>query len=427
MKNNLVSVFLWGREICRLEWLGGYKQHFGKLGAKISFHPDYAETGWNLDPLGPYTTDYYFVRKGLSDYCRATEYEGLPRFMSGVLPDVWGNKVFSAWVQSRNLRHSDINSVDKLAFIGNRGMGALEFVPQMYHPGEAERIALDELFSLAREIELARSEISLDLKNNPGINDLMSVGMSAGGQHPKAIIAIDRTTGEIRSGQILLPENFTQYLLKFRDSDNWPGPELEYIYSKMASLAGIQMERCELLDIGGQKHFLTERFDRKKGEKQYTATLQALCGPVSSYEDIFKAFRKLKLPATDREQLYRRAVFNYLACVCDDHDKNFSLIMSRDGNWHLSPAYDETFTVNLVNRFIDDKHAMVLTGSDRRVSEAQLLKLAEENDIQRAPLIITEVLNAVKEFRSLAEEAGLEHPVMEIVASYLKMQSDALH
>ena len=132
MKENIVSVQLWGREICKLEWRGGYKQRFGKLGSVVSFHPDYVSYGWDLDPIGPYSHSIYMVQQGGSDWCRAKEYEGLPRFMSGSLPDDWGNAVFSAWVDSRKIRHADITAVDKLAFIGKRGMGALEFVPVLY-------------------------------------------------------------------------------------------------------------------------------------------------------------------------------------------------------------------------------------------------------------------------------------------------------
>ena len=91
MKGNIVSVFLWGREICKLQWQGGYKQGFGKLGSLVSFSPEYVSYGWDLDPIGPYNSSVYLVQRGMSDWCRATENEGLPRFLSGSLPDDWGN------------------------------------------------------------------------------------------------------------------------------------------------------------------------------------------------------------------------------------------------------------------------------------------------------------------------------------------------
>ena len=319
MKDNIVSVNLWGREIAKLEWRGGYKQKFGKLGSVISFHPDYTSYGWDLDPIGPYNHSIYLVQRGLSDWCRAKEHEGLPRFLSGALPDDWGNAVFSAWAESRKIRHSDITSVDKLAFIGKRGMGALEFVPALYDGMAPENaLMLEELYDLSRQIQKSREGVSLDLGSSPGLGDLMSVGMSAGGMHPKAIIAIDWSTGEVRSGQFLLPEAFTQYILKFRDSDFWPTAEVELAYHKMAVRCGIKMENCRMLGIEGRNHFLTERFDRKDGAKVHTATLQALNGETVEYEQIMRACRKLRLPYLDMEQVFRRAVFNYLSGVCDD-------------------------------------------------------------------------------------------------------------
>ena len=421
MKDNIVSVNLWGREIAKLEWRGGYKQKFGKLGSVISFHPDYTSYGWDLDPIGPYNHSIYLVQRGLSDWCRAKEHEGLPRFLSGALPDDWGNAVFSAWAESRKIRHSDITSVDKLAFIGKRGMGALEFVPALYDgmaPDNA--LMLEELYDLSRQIQKSREGVSLDLGSSPGLGDLMSVGMSAGGMHPKAIIAIDWSTGEVRSGQFLLPEAFTQYILKFRDSDFWPTAEVELAYHKMAVRCGIKMENCRMLGIEGRNHFLTERFDRKDGAKVHTATLQALNGETVEYEQIMRACRKLRLPYLDMEQVFRRAVFNYLSGVCDDHDKNFSFTLTPDGIWRLAPAYDVTFTVNLQNRFIGDRHVMSLSGQNRRVTRDDILRCAEQGDIKNASSILEEIKDAIGLFETIATELGIEKPVRNLILSHIR-------
>ncbi|MBQ9653099.1 MAG: type II toxin-antitoxin system HipA family toxin [Bacteroidales bacterium] len=421
MKDNIVSVNLWGREIAKLEWRGGYKQKFGKLGSVISFHPDYTSYGWDLDPIGPYNHSIYLVQRGLSDWCRAKEHEGLPRFLSGALPDDWGNAVFSAWAESRKIRHSDITSVDKLAFIGKRGMGALEFVPALYDgmaPDNA--LMLEELYDLSRQIQKSREGVSLDLGSSPGLGDLMSVGMSAGGMHPKAIIAIDWSTGEVRSGQFLLPEAFTQYILKFRDSDFWPTAEVELAYHKMAVRCGIKMENCRMLGIEGRNHFLTERFDRKDGAKVHTATLQALNGETVEYEQIMRACRKLRLPYLDMEQVFRRAVFNYLSGVCDDHDKNFSFTLTPDGIWRLAPAYDVTFTVNLQNRFIGDRHVMSLSGQNRRVTRDDILRFAEQGDIKNASSILEEIKDAIGLFETIATELGIEKPVRNLILSHIR-------
>lgn len=424
MKNNIVSVQLWGKEIARLEWRGGYKRKFGKLGAVVSFHPDYASYGWDLDPIGPYNHSTYWVQQGLSDWCREKEYEGLPRFLSGALPDDWGNAVFSAWIDNKKIRHADITSVDKLAFIGKRGMGALEFFPVLYDGMTPENaLMLEELYDLSLQIQKSREGISVDLGANPGLNDLMAVGMSAGGMHPKALIAIDWNSGEVKSGQFLLPETFTQYILKFKDSETWPTAEVELAYHKMAVKCGIQMENCRLLPIRGQNHFLTERFDRKKGRKLHIATLQALNGETDSYEQIMKVCRKMRLPYPDIEQIFRRSVFNYLSGVCDDHDKNFSFILTPDGIWRLAPAYDVTFTVNLQNKFIGDRHVMSLSGENRKITRDDILRFADQGDIRNASSILEEIKEAVGSFEAIASEAGIEKPACDLILSHIRSYS----
>ena len=139
MKNNVVRVLLWGKEICRLQWQGGYREGFGKVGALVSFNPEYIDYGFDVDPLGPYRNSVYMVQKGMSDLCRATDNEGLPRFLISSLPDDWGNQVFSSWIENNNIRSRNITSVDKLAFIGSRGMGGFEFVPEQYSSSSDDR------------------------------------------------------------------------------------------------------------------------------------------------------------------------------------------------------------------------------------------------------------------------------------------------
>ena len=419
MNNNTISVKLWGTEICKLEWRGGYKTRFGKIGAVVSFSKAYASTPWNLDPLGPYSTHYYFVREGLSDWCRATSDEGIPRFLSGSLPDDWGNTVFSAWMAQNNLHYTNVNTVHKLAFIGKRGMGALEYEPADEHPTAEDRLVLEQLYEAAQQVQLLRETKSINLDDNPGVNDLIVVGTSAGGMHPKAIISIDWETGDIRSGQIPLPASYKHYILKFKDVPAWPSAEIEYTYYKMASRSGIEMSPCRILSAGGENHFLVERFDRADGKKIHMATLYALAGTVSDYQDALSVCRRLNLPYADREQLFRRIVFNYLAGVCDDHDKNTSFLMFPDGTWRLSPAYDETFTVNLTNRFLADRHALSLNGKNQGVTREDLLAFGISNDIKDASLIIEDVADAVRSFSGLAE--GLEIPagIKGIIQDYI--------
>jgi len=423
MKGNIVRVVLWGQEVCRLMWKGGYRERFGKIGSEVTFNPDFYENGWDLDPLGKYSIKKYLVRNGLSDYFRASEYSGLPRFLYGSLPDSWGNKVFSAWMQKNRIRASEINVVDKLSFIGKRGMGALEFIPQSYETAEDIAVELEELYSLAEEISHSRETMSVDLSANPGINDLMAVGMSAGGQHPKAIVAIDWDTMEVRSGQFCQPSNFKQYLLKFREDDGILSAEAEYAYYKMALDCGIDMMPSRLLEIRGVNHFLTERFDRDNGEKIHTSTLLSLNGETERYEDLFAVARALRLPKKEMDQLFRRSVFNYIAYVCDDHDRNFSFKMGKNGQWHLAPAYDLTFSVDLINPFIGPRHAMELDGTQVYSGKEQLYRFGRENDISDASRIIDRISEVIGNWKSYAEACGVKEKTAETIESFFKTAS----
>ena len=183
------------------------------------------------------------------------------------------------------------------------------------------------------------------------------------------------------------------------------------------------MENCRLLSIDGQNHFLTERFDRKHGKKLHTATLQALNGETVSYEQLMKVCRKMRLPYPDMEQIFRRAVFNYLSGVCDDHDKNFSFVLTPDGTWRLAPAYDVTFTVNLMNEFIGDRHVLSLSGENRHVMRDDILRFADQGDIRNASSILEEVSDAVNSFQTIATEIGIDVPVCSLIQSHILSHS----
>lgn len=193
----------------------------------------------------------------------------------------------------------------------------------------------------------------------------------------------------------------------------------------MAKACDIRMENSSLLPVGGANHFLTERFDRKNGRKIHSATLRSLCGEISSYDDIFKKCRALHLEYQDIEQLFRRTVFNYLAGVTDDHDKNFSFLMDENGVWSLAPAYDLTFTVNYKNRFIGERHAMSIEECDRNISREQFLRLAKENDVRDANNIIEEVISSVTTFRDKAQ-ALIPPEFSKLISGFIGEQVKAL-
>ena len=346
MESNIVSVMLWGEEVGKLYW-----DNRGKR-AVFSFNPDFVKKGIDIAPLTAST-------KGAAGNGfpvvgdKRKLYQGLPPFLADSLPDHWGNKVFEHWAAQNRISKQQLSPVDKLAFIGRRGMGALEFIPAVSGLESSNTIQIDSLYKLAQKIFDERQEIFVRDDENMDLQSLYEVGTSAGGQHPKAIIAINDETRDIRSGQVPLPEGYKYYILKFAEGNDFPFTQIEMAYYDMAKEAGIAMTPSRLVHIEGKYHFLTERYDRSGGKKLHTQTLAAINPDADSYDDMFETCRRLSLPANEQSELYRRMVFNVMAGNVDDHVKNFSFMMGSDGEWHITPAYDVTFSTNL-DGTIDD-------------------------------------------------------------------------
>lgn len=401
MRNNVVSVSLWDQEIGKLYW------DERRRVAVFQFAPDYAGQGIDVAPL-TYPLTANAVRRGLPiDGIRERAYLGLPSFICDALPDRWGNEVFTAWSRQQHVAEQDITPVDRLAFMGQRAMGALEFAPA-YELGKAVDINLPALYQQAKQILRARTEYAIGPSSPLSLDALYMVGTSAGGQQAKAIIAIDRDNGEIRSGQVMLPASFDYYILKFNHdaADSLPQTLLEMAYHDMAVDAGITMMSSQLIEIEGKQHFLTQRFDRVDGEKFYTQTAFALYPDTTDYDDLFYICRQLGLSAEEQSQLFRRLVFNVLACNCDDHSKNFSFMLRQGGRWQLAPAYDLNFVTGGTGAMVF-RHQLTVGGQASGIVREDLLRCAERNDIRGAAKIIDSVANIVDHFNHYAERYGV--------------------
>lgn len=399
MKTPLI-IRLWGKEIGRLCWDQKRRNSY------FTFHPDFLQEGLDIAPLSA------SINSPLSRYPIYGEddpkFQKLPSFLADSLPDAWGNLLFEQWCADQKLPLSHITPLEKLSFIGRRAMGALEFEPEIGHSPIADDIDLRSLSSLAKKIFTQRSEVRILPEDSITLQALMMVGTSAGGRQAKAIIAIHPETGEIRSGQQDDLLGFRYYLLKFGDSQ-WPSAEIELTYYQMAKLAGINMMPSSLMEVEGIRHFLTERFDRSNdGEghcfKHFTQTLAALYPEADSYERLLWVCRKLQLPEPEMKEVFRRLVFNWLANNTDDHSKNFSFIMDKDGRWHLSPAYDMTFIFNEGAHQPNRDHCLALHGKLADVTMEDILTFAKDNGIARPKAIVKEVYDALTGFRTLAEE-----------------------
>lgn len=418
MDNN-IKVTIWGKEVGRLTWDSRRKR------AVFEYAPNFLKG--NLD-IAPLTASIHNPRYRLPFYGEPNNniFFGLPAFISDSLPGRWGDTVFSAWASANGLNEDKLTSVDKLSFIGKRGMGALEFEPAQNIGDKDSNLALDQLYRKAQEILLKREETVI-AGQDLTLENLYEVGTSAGGQHTKAVIARNNITGEIRSGQIMLPSEYTYYILKFVEKDYYPLTKVEMVYYKLALKAGINMMHSELINIDEDLHFLTERYDRKDGHKVHTQTLAAMNPNAHSYEDLLNVCEKLKLPYKEKEETYRRIVFNILSTNVDAHIRNFSFMMEEGGEWHITPAYDITFSCfNPGNKF-DSSHYLSIGGKTININRDDLIQLGRKYFISNPSEIIRTAAAAVSQFRPEAERIGISTYWIDKIEGHLaEMSPDML-
>ena len=385
-------------EIGRLAW------HENRRTSYFMYNPEFLSLKLDIAPLVAPVSNPASTRAIFGEAERI--YQKLPSFIADSLPDAWGNQLFEQWRKENNLSERSVTSLEKLAFIGRRGMGALEFVPEIDRGPIADKINIKALADLAEKIALERENVKILPNESLTLQSLIAVGTSAGGRQPKGIIAMNPDTGEIRSGQIDLEPGFQYYLLKFGDKERSTA-ELEQTYYEMALAAGINMMESRLIEVEGAKHFLTKRFDRDETGKLHTQTLAAMKPEADSYEQLFGVCRKLHLPEIDCQELFRRLVFNILANNTDDHNKNFTFVMNRQGTWRLSPAYDMTYIFDNGGYLPNKDHCLMICGKLQDISRQDIIAMAGEVGVRAPETIIRKVAAAVVQFRALATKHGV--------------------
>ena len=398
MTTKILKVMLWGREVGRLCIDPRRRLPY------FEYNREWIASGLDISPLDASIK----LPQNLRPIFGASEkiYQKLPPFLADSLPDAWGSELFEQWRIQQGIKPSEITPLDKLAFIGKRAMGALEFLPETSNFNSRESLNLKALIDLAEQIHMQRENARIDPEQSLTMQALMTVGTSAGGRQPKAIIALNRETGEIRSGQIGGLKGFERCILKFGIKERSTA-ELEITYYEMAKKAGIRMMPSWLMDIEGDKHFITKRFDREGERKLHMQTLAALYPEADSYERLLWVCRKMRLSELDSEEVFRRMVFNILANNTDDHNKNFSFLMDEQGRWCLSPAYDLTYIFNTGGFLPETRHCLMIRGKYDGITREDVMELAAENGIRKAESIISEVGKAVSEFRGIAEHGFL--------------------
>jgi serine/threonine-protein kinase HipA len=419
------EVRLWERTI------GAVLLDDGEDTAIFQYTPEFAAGGIEISPLTmPLRREPYSFPA--LDY---EAFKGLPGLLADSLPDRYGNALINRWLARQGRRPESASAVERLCYMGVRGMGALEFAPTRGpDPTEEEDIQVAELVGLASRILSERDgfETSVDTgEEENGLLEILSVGMSAGGARAKAMIAWEPTTNRVRSGQVPAPPGFEHWLLKFDgvsadgDRESLESPQgygaIEYAYARMAHAAGIEMAPTRLFEENGRRHFMTRRFDRPTGTSKLH--MQSLGGLQHfdfnrdgdySYEQALLTIRELGLSMEAVEQQFRRMAFNVVARNQDDHVKNIAFLMDRGGTWSLSPAYDVTYAYNPTRRWTG-RHQMSLNGKRDGFEREDFVRCAEIASMKRgrAATILAEVADAVTEWPRFATAAQVEEKEIE--------------
>ena len=264
----IAKVQLWGRTI------GAVSLDAGREVAAFQYDADFARSGIELSPLVMPPSERVVEFPALP----RNTFHGLPGLLADSLPDKFGNALIDAWLATQGRTPDSFNAVERLCYTGTRGMGALEFAPVMGPKSrKASKIEVDALVRLAGEVLTHRGDLQGHFNvagKEKALRDILSVGTSAGGARAKAVIAWNRATNEVRSGQIAAGDGFDYWLLKFDGVAGNKDKELEdpkgygaieYAYHLMARAAGITMSECRLLEENERRHFMTRRFDRLAG------------------------------------------------------------------------------------------------------------------------------------------------------------------
>jgi serine/threonine-protein kinase HipA len=359
-------------------------------------------------------------------------FKGLPGLLADILPDKYGNALINTWLVRQGSPTNSLNPVETLCFIGERGMGALEFEPvQPKTNNLSTKLEMGSLVDIAQEILSGRKDFTTNLieSEEKALFDMLKIGSSAGGARAKALIVYNEKTGEVRSGQAGAPKGFEHWLIKFDGvSDAQFGATIGYgrvemAYHQMAIDAGIHMMECRLLEENGRAHFMTKRFDRVPGKQKIH--VQTFCAMrhfdfnevnVYSYEELFETMRMLGLSYPEAQELFRRMVFNVMSRNCDDHTKNFAFVMQESGNWQLSPAYDVCHAYKPGSDWVS-QHALSINGKRKNNTREDLLTVGKRMNIKNTEEMIDKVSSVVSKWSDYATAVNVDDQLRDAIGA----------
>ncbi len=428
----IAEVNIWGKLVGAVAWddTTGY--------ATFEFDPSFKQTGWDLAPLTMPLSDnrrlFAFPELRTIRQTGQDTFKGLPGLLADALPDRYGNQLINQWLAQQGRPQNSMNPVEMLCFIGTRGMGALEFKPAVLkETTRAFSIEMDSLVETAKKMLDTKDAFHthLDKEEAQAVREILRIGTSAGGARPKAVIAWNEKSGEVKSGQTKVPKGFEQWLIKLDGvsdvqlGDSHGYGRVEMAYYNMAKACGIDMMPSRLLEENDRAHFMTKRFDRAENDvKHHVQTFCAMkhvdYSEVNSfsYEQLFQCMRELKLTYADAEQLFRRMVFNVIARNCDDHTKNFSFILKQDGKWELAPAYDVCYAYRPDSIWVS-QHALSVNGKRDIITKADLMVVGASISCKKAPEIIDEIAATVQQWNHFADEVSVAKPLRDEIGKTL--------
>lgn len=417
---------IWGERVGSVAW----NKETGV--ASFEYEPKFIATKSDLAPLKMPIANSNKRIFSFPELREVKTFKGLPGLLADVLPDDYGNQLINNWLAQNGRPENSMNPVELLCFIGTRGMGALEFEPSQFKSTKkAFDIEVDSLVNITQKMLTKREGFQTNLNEDQqqAMLDILKIGTSAGGARPKAIIAYNEKTGQVKSGQTNAPRDFEHWLIKldtvsdiqFGESTGYG--RIEMAYYLMAKACEIEMMECRLMEENGRAHFMTKRFDREGAEQKHH--IQTLCAMQHydfnqitsfSYEQVFQTMRLLKLPYKQAEQLFRRMAFNVIARNCDDHTKNFAFRLKKEGNWELAPAYDICFAYRPDSNWVS-QHNLSINGKRTNITKEDLLTVAKSMNIKKANTIIQQISETVTKWYEFAEIAKVEKNFKETIGN----------
>lgn len=430
---DVAEVKIWGQLVGAVAW----NQRAGV--ALFEYDSNFKSKKLDLAPLkmpiGSPSNIFSFPElKNQSKSIELDTFKGLPGLLADSLPDRYGNQLINVWLAQNGRPQNSMNPVEMLCFIGTRGMGALEYQPATTREGKRSfSIEIDSLVEIAQRMLSQRESFSTSLQKDEAdaVMQILRIGTSAGGARPKAVIAYNPKTGDVKSGQTNAPKGFEHWLIKLDGVSNVQlgatsgYGRVEMAYYNMARACGINIMPSRLLEENGRAHFMTKRFDRDEGNiKHHIQTFCALkhfdynLVTSFSYEQLFQTMRELRLTYPEAEQMFRRMVFNVVARNCDDHTKNFAFRLKKEGKWELAPAYDLCHAYRPGSDWVS-QHALSVNGKRVNITKEDLLAVGKSIGSKNSAGIIDEIYHTVRHWKTFADEVEVNPKLRDAIACTL--------